>query len=699
MAAPARQGIQALSVQSLKGVGPKVAEKLAKLGATDTYDLLFHLPKSYQDRTRITAIKHLRIGQSSLVQGEISGVRVQITPRGRRMMARLSDETGQITLRFFHFSNAQQTSLKSVEVIRAFGEVRIGPNGLEMVHPEYDLVREGEVLPLYDRLTSLYPTTEGLHQITLRKLIQQALAWMKTYQLTFELLPEEILTQFQFPTLVDALLLIHEPTPEVSLEALLTGQHPAQQRLAFEELLAHQLSLMQLKAKQEEEPAWPLLEGQTPREELLAALPFELTGAQQRVIAECDADLEKPAAMTRLLQGDVGSGKTLVAAMVALKAIASGYQVALMAPTEILAEQHYQNFKSWFDALKIPTALLVSKLKTSEKRACLEALAAGDIKMLVGTHALFQDQVSFHSLALVIVDEQHRFGVEQRLELLKKGEHQGRVPHQLIMTATPIPRTLAMVAYADLAQSIIDELPPGRTPVETVAVAEDKRDKVIERIAKAVAEGRQVYWVCTLIEESEALQCQAAEDTLLYLQNKLPDYKIGLVHGRNKPAEKEATMAAFQENRLQVLVATTVIEVGVDVPNASLMVIENPERLGLSQLHQLRGRVGRGTAKSYCVLMYKSPLSEHARKRLSIMRQTTNGFVIAEEDLALRGPGEVLGRKQTGMVNFRIADLYRDRELIPKVQEAAQDFITRCPEKVDALINRWLSKPEEFSKV
>ena len=605
-----------LTIASLKGVGPAMAQKFEKLGLYSVQDLLFHLPLRYEDRTRITAIRDLMPGIYTNIIGEITNNQV-VLGRRRMLVVTVNDGTGSIDLRFFHFSAAQKNALAIGTEIRCYGEVQRGPRSYQIVHPEYkQLDKDQELTPVEETLTPVYPTTDGLRQISLRNISEQALERLR-YGSVEELLPPQFLNEPY--TLTEALQLIHRPPPDVSTEQIENGKHPAQLRLIKEELLAHNLSMLKLRQSADKHEAVTLSVDKKLNDEFLSTLPFSPTGAQARVVEEVRQDLANPVPMMRLVQGDVGSGKTLVAALSAITAIGQGYQVALMAPTEILAEQHAINFQRWFEPLGITVGWLAGKTKGKARNQALEKIADGTVQMAVGTHALFQDQVQFHKLALIIIDEQHRFGVHQRLALREKGAFDNKYPHQLIMTATPIPRTLAMTAYADLDTSIIDELPPGRTPIKTVALPDTRRDDVIERIREScLNDNRQAYWVCTLIEESEVLQCQAAEDTATYLQESLPELKVGLVHGRMKPAEKQAVMDSFKEGELHLLVATTVIEVGVDVPNSSLMVIENPERLGLAQLHQLRGRVGRGSVASHCVLMYKSPLSKTATKRLGV---------------------------------------------------------------------------------
>ncbi|MFQ3288102.1 MAG: ATP-dependent DNA helicase RecG [Alteromonadaceae bacterium] len=612
------------------------------------------------------------------------------------LVVSLNDGTGIINLRFFHFSASQKNSLSIGSTIRCYGEINRGPRGFEIVHPEYKPLDQDQPLtPVEETLTPVYRTTDGLRQVSLRMLTDQALIRLTRGQVE-ELLPQEYVLESY--SLAQALALIHRPPPETSVIQLEEGKHPAQLRLIKEELVAHNLSMLKLRQTIIEHQAVSLSIKEELNQDFLASLPFSPTNAQTRVVKEIRQDLLKNMPMMRLVQGDVGSGKTLVAGLAALTAIGQGYQVALMAPTEILAEQHAINFKKWFEPLNIKVGWLVGKTKVKERREALTHIASGEMQLVIGTHALFQEKVIFDKLTLIIIDEQHKFGVHQRLSLREKGAFDGNYPHQLIMTATPIPRTLAMTAYADLDTSVIDELPPGRTPITTVALPDTRRDDVIERIRQsALNENRQIYWVCTLIEESEVLQCQAAEDTALYLQAQLGELKIGLVHGRMKPVEKQEIMARFKAGELHLLVATTVIEVGVDVPNASLMVIENPERLGLAQLHQLRGRVGRGSIASHCVLMYKNPLSKTAVKRLKVLRESNDGFVIAEKDLEIRGPGELLGTRQTGLAELKIADLVRDAALIAEIQQTAYMIWQKYPDNALALINRWLANREQYS--
>ncbi|MFT3929439.1 MAG: ATP-dependent DNA helicase RecG [Spongiibacteraceae bacterium] len=694
--------LDTISVTALRGVGPRLAEKLAELGIHTVQDLLFHLPLRYQDRTRITPIGALQTGIDAVIEGEVRAADI-VFGRRRSLVCRIQDGTGTISLRFYHFSAAQKQQLAAGARVRCFGEPRRGASGLEIYHPEYRIIDGDVALPVAETLTPIYPTTEGLQQPSWRKLIAAALDLLSADSLI-----DYLAINPKAKKLSEVVRFLHTPPPDVAQAQLLAGRHPYQQRLAFEELLAHQLSMLRLRESARQHGA-PICSGSNKlQQQFLKQLPFALTSAQQRVAAEIAHDLTQPQPMLRLVQGDVGSGKTVVAALAALRAIASGYQVALMAPTEILAEQHRDNFSRWLQPLNIQLGWLSSKVKGKARENLLATVASGEIQLVIGTHALFQADVIFKNLGLAIIDEQHRFGVHQRLALKEKGNRQDtqsatgtltRQPHQLIMTATPIPRTLAMSAYADLDTSVIDELPPGRKPIHTAVIGNERRADVVERVRAGCAEGRQAYWVCTLIEESEQLQAQAAEATWQELQAALPELRVGLVHGRMKPAEKIATMAAFKAGELHLLVATTVIEVGVDVPNASLMIIENAERLGLAQLHQLRGRVGRGSAESFCLLVYQAPLSQQGKARLQVLRESNDGFVIAEKDLELRGPGELLGTRQTGLLQLRIADLQRDAELLPRVRELARELHANNPASAAALIRRWLPDRERFAQV
>ena len=679
---------------TLPGVGPALSKSLEKLGLLHVQDLWFHLPLRYEDRTRLTPIADLRPGESALVEGVIEAIEKGFRFRPQLRIA-ISDGSQQtLVLRFFHFHAGQIAQLSVGSRLRCYGEIRYGAQGCEIIHPQYTRIADDAPSTVEETLTPVYPTTEGLGQKRIASVVGHALDRLPRDGL--ELIPVEHLKPLGLASLYDALLTAHRPPPDADVGALTLGVHPAQRRLAFEELLARHLGLARQRNDLRRHAA-PALKGDaSKRKRLLKNLPFALTGAQKRVSIEIADDLKQPVPMLRLVQGDVGSGKTVVAAIAALNAVEAGYQVAIMAPTELLAEQHLRAFRDWFEPLGIDVIWLAGKVHGKARTAALNAVAKG-ATVVVGTHALMQEAVVFNKLGLAIIDEQHRFGVHQRLALRDKGLAAGNVPHQLVMTATPIPRTLAMTAYADLDISVIDELPPGRTPVQTVAISTARRNEVIERVRAACAEGRQIYWVCTLIEESEQLEAQAAEVAYAELGHALAGVPIGLIHGRMKPKEKADAMAAFKAGDLKLLVATTVIEVGVDVPNASLMVIENAERLGLAQLHQLRGRVGRGSAISSCVLLYRPPLSALARQRLEVMRETNDGFRIAEKDLELRGPGEVLGTRQTGQMEFRIADLARDADLLPAVQALASDLLEHEPARAEQIVARWVGGATRYA--
>ncbi|MEE3701792.1 ATP-dependent DNA helicase RecG [Mannheimia haemolytica] len=688
------QLLDGVPLTALSGVGAAISEKLSRIGINNVQDLLFHLPMRYEDRTRITPIADVRPESFATIEGYVQLTEVQF---GKRpiLSVTLSDSTSKIMLKFFNFNAGMKNSLATGVRVKAFGEIKRGRFMAEIHHPEYQIIRDNQPLVLAETLTPIYSTTEGLKQASLRKLTEQALALLEKVKVA-ELLPDEY-NPHKY-SLKEALQLLHSPPPTISAEVLEKGDHPAQKRLIFEELLAHNLAMQQLRLGVKQQYAEALTYQTDIKQRFLDNLPFKPTHAQSRVTADIEQDLAKPHPMMRLVQGDVGSGKTLVAALAALLAIDNGKQVALMAPTEILTEQHANNFANWLNPFGIEVGWLAGKVKGKARTAQLEAIKNGDVQMIIGTHALFQDNVEFHHLALVIIDEQHRFGVHQRLTLREKGAKENNYPHQLIMTATPIPRTLAMTVYADLDTSIIDELPPGRTPITTVVISEDRRAEIVQRVYQACKqEHRQAYWVCTLIDESEVLEAQAAAAIAEDLQRALPDLRIGLVHGRLKPQEKQAIMAEFKAANLDLLVATTVIEVGVDVPNASLMIIENSERLGLAQLHQLRGRVGRGATASHCVLMYKPSLGKISSKRLQVMRDSQDGFYIAEKDLEIRGTGEILGTKQTGMAEFKVADLMRDRKMIPLVQRYAKQIISENQPLAEALIKRWLDNKAEYT--
>jgi len=681
----------------LNGVGPALAKKLERLGLYRVEDLLFLLPLRYEDRTQMVRIGALQPGKRCLITGEV--LLAEVVFRGRRnLLVRIDDGSGQATLRFFHFSRQQQAQFQPGMHVTCFGEARKGAATLEMIHPEYRILKQNQDAATDECLTAIYPATEGVQQGRLRNLTDQALRLMRDDPPS-ELLPKGVREKLDLPVLVDAIVYLHRPPPDADVERMIEGTHPCQQRLAFEELLAHYLSLRNLRALAQTERAQSLTDGAATVDKFISDLPFTLTAAQQRVVDEILHDLAEPHPMMRLIQGDVGSGKTVVAAIACLKAISCGVQAAIMAPTELLAEQHWRSFGDWFRPLGIEPAWLSGSQRAAARRESLAAIADGSAGLVVGTHALFQEGVEFQNLALVIIDEQHRFGVHQRVALREKGVTEHGHPHQLVMTATPIPRTLAMAAYADLDTSIIDELPPGRQPVSTVALPDTRREDVITRVRTACQSGQQAYWVCPLIEESEVLDFEAAEVRYEMLVQALPDLRIGLVHGRMRPAEKERGMQAFKDGLIQLLVATTVIEVGVDIPNASLMIVENAERMGLSQLHQLRGRVGRGSTQSHCVLLYKPPLGRLARSRLSVLRDTNDGFVVAQRDLELRGPGELLGTKQTGLPEYRIANLVRDAELMPQVQAAAETVRRLVPDNAAAIVRRWLGNASRYGKV
>ena len=690
------------SVEVLKGVGPGVAAKLEKLGIYRVQDLLFHLPLRYEDRTRVVPMGSLQHGQHAVIEGVIEHAEVRYGGKrrggrgGRSLICHIADGTGSVLLRFFYFNSNQQANLSNGVRVRCYGEARFNNHRIEMVHPEYRRLLDEQTAAVEETMTPVYAKTEGVHQALLRNLIDQVLHKLDGEKLE-EYVPDALLRKYSFPNLLQAVQMLHHPSPDTPLHQLEQCRHPAQQRMIFEELLAHQLSLMQLRQRVRKEQAEPLRLDAKQLDVFRQRLDFDLTSSQQTVIAEILDDVAKASPMMRLLQGDVGSGKTVVAACAVLAAINSKKQAAIMAPTEILAEQLLVNFCNWFSAKDCVS--LTGKDKGRLRQSKLTAIKNADVHVIIGTHALFQDDVEFNKLCLIIVDEQHRFGVHQRLALKDKGRFDGGIPHQLIMTATPIPRSLAMTAYADLDYSVIGELPPGRKPVSTVVVSERRRQEVLDRVASACASGEQAYWVCTLVEESEVLQCQAAEETASVLQQSLPELSIGLVHGRMKQEQKNAVVGHFKQGDINLLVATTVIEVGVDVPNASLMVIENAERLGLAQLHQLRGRVGRGIKQSACVLIYSSPLSERGRQRLAILRETNSGFVIAQKDLEMRGPGEVLGTRQTGLMQMRIADIVRDASWLDEVSDASRYILKYHLDVVKPLIRRWLGRADRYGAV
>jgi ATP-dependent DNA helicase RecG len=692
----ARSATQLTRLTELRGVGPALAEKLVRLGVHKPEDLLFVLPLRYEDRTRIIPIGGVLPGQRAVIEAEIE--LTEVVFRGRRsMLCRVFDGTGSLTLRFFYFSRSQQQGLTRGKRVRCYGEVRKGAGGLEIIHPEYRVLRDDAPNTLEDHLTPVYPTTEGVQQGRLRSLVGQVLD-SKPANIR-DWLPEELVAEHGLPPLWEALLYLHRPPPDAQLAELDAGRHPCQQRLALEEILAHHLSLRIIRRRAERLEATALQSQHKLCERFIDGLSFSLTGDQQKSLDVIRADLSKAHPMMRLLQGDVGCGKTVVAAAAALHAVSAGCQVAIMAPTELLAEQHRNNMQAWFEPLDVPLSWLSGALKTKQRKQALEAISTGKARVIVGTHALFQEGVEYAELGLVIVDEQHRFGVHQRLSLMEKGAAGRHRPHQLVMTATPIPRTLAMTMYADLDVSVIREMPPGRQPVQTVALSDSRREEVVIRVREACESGQRAYWVCPLIEESEVLDYQNAEATHAMLTDALGGIRVGLIHGRMRADEKDKVMQRFATGKLQVLVATTVIEVGVDVPEATLMIIENSERMGLAQLHQLRGRVGRGAEQSVCVLLYRAPLSRLARERLGVLRDTSDGFVVAQKDLELRGPGEVLGKRQTGLMQMRVADLIRDAGLLPQVQDMAEVLLDKHPEAATAIMQRWIGEAAEYGNV
>jgi ATP-dependent DNA helicase RecG len=688
------QGPASVPITQVKGVGAALAVRLAKLHIHSLQDLLFHLPLRYLDRTQLTPMGDLQVNTSVVIQGWVNSCQVQ-QGRRRSLVCVIEDETGQAVLRFYHFTAQQIARLAPGTPLRCYGDPRLGVTGLEFYHPELEFLQHLDDMPdLAQTLTPIYPLTEGISQSRMRQIAAAGLELMAVYP-PAEWLPEALMLPASGVTLAQALAYVHSPPLDAPVHLLTEGRHPYQQRLVFEELLAHNLAVQRSRRLAQAQVAPPLAPQSALQQQLLAQLPFALTQAQSRVIQEIGQDMAQAKPMLRMVQGDVGSGKTLVAAAAAANALAAGWQVALVAPTEILAEQHRANFSRWFEPLGIAVGWLVGKLSAGQKRHALEAIAQGHSQLVVGTHALFEEAVQFAQLGLVVIDEQHRFGVQQRLSLRHKSAA-GLFPHQLVMTATPIPRTLAMTTYCDLDLSVIDALPPGRTPVTTVLISQTKRAEVVERVRLQCQSGRQAYWVCTLVEDSETLAAAAAEATAVSLQASLPELRVGLVHGRQKARDKEAVMAAFKAGELQLLVATTVIEVGVDVPNASVMIIENPERLGLAQLHQLRGRVGRGSAASHCVLLYGTPLSRQGRERLDVLRASQDGFVIAEKDLALRGPGELLGTRQTGGLQFRLADLQRDSALLEPVLACAEHLHRQYPERIEPLVERWFGQQQGY---
>lgn len=676
-------------LSAISAFSKPLISNLSKLGIQSAQGLLLHLPLRYIDETHITAVRDLRVGESVQVEGEIVHAEVSYKPR-KTLLARLEDASGQLTLRFLHFYPSQIAALKVGKKLRVYGEVRSGFFGYEMVHPSCKAV--GETSVVAQTLTPVYPSVAGLSQASLRKAIGLALK----QQACAETLPASLYQALNLPSFADSLQALHNPAADADVAALSHKTTPHSRRLALDELLAQQLSMRKHYARRRSVDAPRFVPSKKWVSALLKSLPFALTSAQQKVALEIERDLTQAHPMQRLLQGDVGSGKTIVACMAALQAIENGWQVALMAPTEILAEQHYQKMLGWLKPLGIQTAWLTGSQSKKDRELAMQAIANGSAQLAVGTHALFQEAVQFKQLGLAIIDEQHRFGVQQRLALRQKGQPE---PHQLMMTATPIPRTLSMSYYADLDVSVIDELPPGRTPIVTKLVSEARRDEILQRVRESCAQGHQAYWVCPLIEESEALQLVTANDTFALMQSIFPELAIGLVHGRLKSAEKQAVMTEFSAGRIQLLVATTVVEVGVDVPNANLMVIEHAERMGLSQLHQLRGRVGRGAAKSTCILLYQNKLSEMASARLKVIYESNDGFAIAQADLNLRGPGEFLGLRQSGVPMLKIADLNRDADLLEYAKSHAETLLNDYPSAVDQHLDRWLGHADELVKV
>lgn len=677
-----------LTISHLPGLGDALAKKFNQLGIYSIRDLLLHLPIRYEDRSSSKTISTLSIGEHTTIQGQIVKAEI-ILAKKRMLICTIRDETGIANLRFMNFYPTMKQSMVPGKWIKAYGEVRKGKLYFEMIHPQIQIQDSEQSFDNIEgeRYTPIYAATFGLTQTMLRKFIHLALILIARNP-SAEVIPTQYLGQF--PSLEEALKTVHEPPLDVNIAELEDGSHPAKKRLIFEELLAYHLSMQITKSHTQSQQATPLIATNHYISPFLQSLPFSPTNAQQRVVQEIYQDMAKDVPMMRLVQGDVGSGKTLVAALAALNALENHKQVVLMAPTEILAEQHFINFSHWFTPLGLTVNLLSGKLTAKKKRECYEALEAGSIDILIGTHAVFVEKVKFANLGFVIIDEQHRFGVDQRLTLWEKGIKDNRYPHQLIMTATPIPRTLAMTVYADLDVSTIDELPPGRTPVTTVVLPNTRRHEIIERIEQACLTGKQAYWVCTLVEESEILEAQAAEVAFAELEELLPTITVGLIHGKMKPAQKQQVMQEFKQGHIQLLIATTVIEVGVDVPNASLMVIENAERLGLSQLHQLRGRVGRGSTASHCVLMYQMPLSKVTKERLNVMRDSNDGFVIAQKDLEIRGSGEILGTRQVGIADFKIVDLIRDQHMISTIQKVSTYLLTQHPQSTKNIIDSWL---------
>ena len=679
----------------LKGIGEKGLIKLNKIGIRSIEDLLFHLPIRYQDKTKLTKISDLEPGKKYFIEGKVEKSNI-IFFKKRMFLVRLSDSSGFIQLRFFYFNKSQMKNFSEGKTVRCYGELRLANKVKEMIHPECEFIDQNNIKKLEENLTPVYPITEGLQQHRIRNFIKQSLEMLKSEKIFFpEILPKKILEKYKLVDINTALLNIHCPHKNESHDELINSENINKRRLIFEELLAHQLIFKRIKALNKRLISFKLDDNKKPIEKLIKKLPFEPTGAQLNVIKEIISDMQKRTPMMRLVQGDVGCGKTLVALFAALHAISNGYQVAFMAPTEILSEQHYQSIKLMLEDFNINISILYSGIKAKEKEVILEDIKLGNTDLIIGTHALIQNQVRFANLALVIIDEQHKFGVHQRMTLTTKGKKFDTFPHQLILTATPIPRTLAMSLYGNLEYSVINEMPKGRQDIDTIALPEDRRNEVLKKISSKCKDGSQVYWVCPLINESEVLECKAAINTYEELKIKLQDIKIGLIHGKMKMTEKEAVMSDFRRKKIDLLVSTTIIEVGLDVPNATVMIIENSERMGLSQLHQLRGRVGRGDKKSSCILIYKSGLSETARRRINILRKSGNGFDIAREDLDLRGPGEILGKKQKGDINFKIANITRDYKFIEDTKDCANEISSKASEK---LARRWITEEIEIGK-
>ena len=670
---------------ALNGLGPKAQQKLNAIGVFNLEHLLFHLPTRYQDKTKFAKLNQVQVGDEVLIQLTIERIE-QVSTRHQQLLCYLSDSSRRgLLLRFFHFNQYQKQNFIRGDIIQCFGEIKIGKNGLEMHHPEYRLISKGQTHLLEKTLSPIYPLTANIHQAQIKKWVDIALETLQQSNLSDNF---KNLANNSMPTLKQALNTLHHPTVDDNIEQIANFKHPSQQRLIIEELCAQRLSLLQLKDKRQSKKSNTFKIKSTLTKKVLKVLEFQLTKAQQRSIDEINSDLASNHPMLRLLQGDVGSGKTIVAVFACLQAIENGFQATIMAPTEILAAQHLQGFSNYLTPLGIDIAFLTGSQNATQRAEQLEKINSGEAQIIIGTHALFQTQVVFDKLGLVIIDEQHKFGVHQRLSLVQKAHN---TPHQLVMTATPIPRSLTMSAYADLDCSVIDELPLGRKPTKTIALSNDKKDKVIEKIKQVCSAGNQVYWVCTLIEESEALRAESATNTHHYLQANLEELTVVLIHGKMHKDEKSTIMAQFFKNEINVLVATTVIEVGVNVTNASLMVIENSERLGLAQLHQLRGRVGRGTDASVCILMYQVPLSHSAFARLDILRQTNDGFKIAQKDLELRGPGEILGTQQTGIANMKIANIVRDKYLLKQAHFYSEQFLKLDKDKQKAFITRWVT--------